>query len=393
MNDKVEDIMHEKNDISEIVENRNAFIESKLHLREKKLVDFRKKLILAPLTTLGNLPFRRICKGFGADITIGEMAMADQLLLGKASEWALLRRHSCEDIFGVQVCGNHTDIMAKCAELLETEVSVDFVDINCGCPLDALCKRGLGAGILERPRRIQAIVARMDRILSCPVTVKLRIGKDEKRPTVHHNVFPYLEGWGVAAVTLHGRSKQQRYQKQANWDYIQQCAALTSVPTIGNGDIYSFEDANTVFSETNKISSVMIGRGAIIKPWIFTEIKEQRHWDISSSERFELLKQFVDFGLYHWGTDSHGVSRTRIALLEWLSFLCRYIPVGLWEVLPPKINVRPPLGIYGRNDLETLMLSNNSKDWIKISEMLLGKVDEDFVFIPKHKSNSYEAEG
>ncbi|PIO65363.1 hypothetical protein TELCIR_12976 [Teladorsagia circumcincta] len=132
----------------------------------------------------------------------------------------------------------------------------------------------------------------------------------------------------------------------------------------------------------------MIGRGALIKPWIFTEIDERRTWDISASERLDLMKQFVNYGLDHWGSDDAGVERTRRFLLEWLSFQCRYIPVGILERIPQRMNDRPPL-YYGRNDLETLLSSHRASDWIDISRMLLGPTPDGFTFIPKHKASSY----
>lgn len=117
---------------------------------------------------------------------------------------------------------------------------------------------------------------------------------------------------------------------------------------------------------------------------------EKRDWDISSKERLDILKRFVNYGLEQFGSDGEGIEKTRKFLLEWLSFLHRYIPVGLLEVLPQKINERPP-AYRGRDDLETLFASPFVGDWIKISEMLLGPVKESFVFLPKHKANSYSS--
>ncbi|NXR72645.1 DUS3L synthase, partial [Pycnonotus jocosus] len=366
---------------------------TKLRPCEKKKLEIQGKLYLAPLTTCGNLPFRRICKRFGADVTCGEMAVCTNLLQGQSSEWALLKRHHTEDIFGVQLEGAFPDTMTKCAELLNRTIDVDFVDINVGCPIDLVYKKGGGCALMTRSNKFEQIVRGMNSVLDVPLTVKIRTGVQEK-VNVAHKIIPRIREWGAAMVTLHGRSREQRYTRSADWEYIAECARLASpMPLFGNGDILSYEDANRAMQMG--VSGIMIARqvqggvlGALIKPWLFTEIKEQRHWDISSSERFDILKDFTNYGLEHWGSDTQGVEKTRKFLLEWLSFLCRYIPVGLLEHLPQKINERPPYYL-GRDYLETLMASQNVDDWIKISELLLGPVPPSFTFLPKHKANSY----
>ncbi|XP_064590197.1 tRNA-dihydrouridine(47) synthase [NAD(P)(+)]-like isoform X2 [Zonotrichia leucophrys gambelii] len=359
---------------------------TKLRPCEKKKLDIQGKLYLAPLTTCGNLPFRRICKRFGADVTCGEMAVCTNLLQGQSSEWALLKRHHTEDIFGVQLEGAFPDTMTKCAELLNRTIDVDFVDINVGCPIDLVYKKGGGCALMTRSNKFEQIVRGMNSVLDVPLTVKIRTGVQEK-VNVAHKIIPRIREWGASMVTLHGRSREQRYTRSADWAYIAECARLASpMPLFGNGDILSYEDANRAMQMG--VSGIMIARGALIKPWLFTEIKEQRHWDISSRERFDILKDFTNFGLEHWGSDTQGVEKTRKFLLEWLSFLCRYIPVGLLEHLPQKINERPPYYL-GRDYLETLMASQNVDDWIKISELLLGPVPPSFTFLPKHKANSY----
>eukprot|EP00798_Chlamydomonas_sp_ICE-L_P001745 gene1745-33155_t len=358
-------------------ENRQAHVESVLKPGEKKIFDFRGKTYLAPLTTVGNLPFRRVCKGLGVDITCGEMALATNLLQGQASEWALMKRHPCEDLFGVQVCGGFADALARTAQLIDENLEVDFVDVNMGCPIDIVCNKSAGSSLLLKPNRIEEIARAMSRNLSCPLTLKTRRGYYNDKD-ITHTFISKVRSWGPVALTLHGRTREQRYTKKADWSYISKCAELAAeesgLQLIGNGDI----------------ASCMIGRSALIKPRVLTEIKEQRHWDISSGERLDILKRFCSHGLEHWGADSRGVENTRRFLLEWLSYTCRYIPVGVLERVPQQMHWRPS-PFVGRNDLETLMSSDGAQDWVKISEMLLGPVPAGFTFSPKHKSNAYVA--
>jgi len=201
-----------------------------------------------------------------------------------------------------------------------------------------------------------------------------------------------VDAAGVSLAAIHGRSRTQRYRRPADWEYIREVVQEANlkargIPVIGNGDIFSYSDYERA-KQVCSHGTVMVARGALIKPWVFKEIKERKHWDISSHERFEMLKTFVRFGLEHWGTDQKGVDTTRRFLLEWLSFLHRYVPIGLLEVIPASINQRPPQYV-GRDDMETLMGSSNCKDWVRISEMLLGPVPANFVFMPKHRASAY----
>jgi tRNA-dihydrouridine synthase 3 len=367
----------------------------------RKIIDFSNKVYIAPLTTVGNLPFRRVMKRFGADITCGEMAVASCILEGKPQEWALLKRHPEEDIFGVQLAAGYPDQFTRACELIEAHAKVDFVDLNLGCPLDLICNKGAGACLMLRENRLKPALQGITSTLTCPVTVKMRTGWDTAKP-IAHMLVPRIQSWGlgggIGAIMVHGRSRLQRYSKDADWDYIAQVAAsqdksLPLIPIIGNGDIYSFDDYEQKVTLEGLSTCAMLGRGALIKPWLPTEIKEKRHWDISANERLDILRDFVRFGLEHWGSDQQGVNSCRRFLLEWMSFLHRYVPVGMLETASSGMNQRPPKFLQGRNDLETLFLSSQSSDWIKISEMLLGPVPEDFRFEPKHKANAYQAEG
>ena len=128
----------------------------------------------------------------------------------------------------------------------------------------------------------------------------------------------------------------------ADWDYIAHCAEYADpMPLFGNGDVMNFEDYYH-YKENSKIAGALLARGALIKPWLFTELKEKRHWDISAQERLEIFKEYTNYGLDHWGTDTRGVENTRRFLLEWMSFTHRYIPLGVLERPIHRINERPP---------------------------------------------------
>ncbi|KZT01621.1 zinc finger dihydrouridine synthase [Laetiporus sulphureus 93-53] len=370
---------------------------------EKKRLHWSGKTYLAPLTTVGNLPFRRLCVDYGADITCGEMGLAMSFLQGSKEEWSLVRRHPSESIFGMQLAGSKPSLLVPAAEIIGRECAgnLDFVDVNCGCPIDLVYRTGSGSALLDAAGKLGKIVVGMNKALGdIPVTVKLRTGVKDGRNTAH-KLMPRLGSeFGASALTLHGRTRQQRYTKLADWDYIKLCVDavrareaeedLPPVPIFGGGDCFSSEDYWRRM-ESSAVDGIMIGRGALIKPWIFTEIKERSEWDISSRERLELIRKYAEYGLNHFGSDTAGVNTTRRYLCEALSFQYRYIPIGLLETLPGRINDRAP-AFRGRDELETLLASADSRDWVRVSEMFLGPAPESWTFTPKHKSNAYGSE-
>ncbi|KAG7571455.1 hypothetical protein FFLO_00638 [Filobasidium floriforme] len=374
---------------------------------EKRRLDWRGKTYLAPLTTVGNLPFRRLCVDYGADITCGEMAMGNAIVNGAKQEWSLTRRHPSEKNFGIQLCGGKQGYMVPAAEIVKEYCNdregsgLDFVDINLGCPIDLVFQRGAGSALFDRPGQLGKILVGMNKMLGeIPLTVKFRTGIKQDKNVAHKFIPRFATEWGISAMTLHGRSRQQRYSKMADWSYIKQCAetlretcvdaGLPAPPIFGNGDCFSAQSYYEE-KENSGVDGIMVARGALIKPWIFTEIQERREWDISATERLDGMRKFAEYGLTHWGTDTQGVNTTRRFLCEAMSFQHRYVPIGLLERMPPQINERPP-AYRGRNELETLLASGDSRDWVKITEMFLGKVPDSFNFVPKHKSNAYNNE-
>jgi len=412
-------------------ENRARYTEPPLFPSEKRRIYFGPETpVLAPLTTQGNLPFRRLCLGFGAQITYSEMAMSVPLLQGQKSEWALMRAHESEATppayhginavvagydnskdsrFGAQIAASKPWQALKATEIVTQFCpQLRVIDLNCGCPIDLVYRAGAGSGLLDRPSKLESIVRGMNTVSGeVPITVKIRMGTKDNRPTAEKLVNRLVYGGeaaneqdlgpcGAAAITLHGRSRQQRYTKNADWGYISDCAALIQrynaqgdeladtvreadarsqpagkkVYFIGNGDCYSHADYENHLVNAN-VDSVMLARGALIKPWLFEEIEKGQYIDKTASERLSMIEQYVRYGLETWGSDEMGVGTTRRFLLEWLSFAYRYIPVGIMEHLPPSLQDRPPAW-RGRNELETLLGSGNYRDWIKIRLVYCG---------------------
>ena len=389
--------------------------------------------VLAPLTTQGNLPFRRLCVSLGAQVTYSEMAMSLPLMQGHKPEWALLKAHESELLppayhpviplpdynhakdlkFGAQICANKPYHALKATEILTKLCPhLRVVDLNCGCPIDLVYRQGAGSALLDNQSKLEKMLRGMNAVSGeVPVSVKIRMGTANNKPTAEKLINRLVYGLnpdgsysidgpcGVAAITLHGRSRQQRYTKSADWSYIAECAALIKAhneqgdaladtirepdarnlppsastsstiaprPTffIGNGDCYSHTDYFSSIASSG-VSTVMLARGALIKPWLFEEIAAGQYLDKSASERLGYVEQFARFGLETWGSDEMGVGTTRRFLLEWLSFASRYVPIGILEHLPPRLQDRPPAW-KGRNELETLLGSDNYRDWVKI---------------------------
>ena len=285
---------------------------------------FQDAVVLAPLTVGGNLPFRRLCVELGAQVTFGEMALVRKLLGGSPSEFALLKSHADERCFGVQLADNKPDSLAEGARLAESR-GARFVDLNCGCPIHEITRRGLGASLLRKPARLGRLVAAMAGAVKLPVTVKLRVGWREDEANVSQ-VARVCEENGAAAISIHGRSREQRYSRAADWEIVGRVAAERAVPVIGNGDILTHYEARERMSRSG-VRSVMLARGALIKPWLFREIREGRTILLSPEERFGLLWRFVELLREHFGTDERGQKRT-LRFLPWhLNFFCRYLPL------------------------------------------------------------------
>jgi tRNA-dihydrouridine synthase 3 len=282
---------------------------------------FRGRLVLAPMARGTDLPFRRLAAEWGAEVALGEMAYAHKVAKRERNEMALLRRHPSERIFGAQVAGKHPEAVAEAARIAADQ-GADFVDLNLGCPTDEVTRRGFGAALLERPGKVAAIVAAMKAAVPVPVTVKLRLGWSQDRPTALKIALAAQEA-GADAVTLHPRSRAQRYRRAADWSFVRELAERLSVPVIGNGDVMTWRDAARRIEETG-CAAVMVGRWALAKPWIFREFAEQRDIVPGPDERLAVVRRYAELCLTHFGSDDRGRTRARQFLTFHQDFFRRY---------------------------------------------------------------------
>jgi len=288
-------------------------------------MDFRGRVFLAPLTKGGNLPFRRLCLAHGCEVTMSEMAYAYQVKKRSKSELALLRKHPDETCFGVQIAASKAPD-AITAGLAAVERGASWIDLNCGCPIHDTVRRGMGATLLQRPAHLGRLVAEMVKGLPVPVTVKIRLGWTESQSNASE-VAQAIEEAGAAAVCVHGRSREQRYSRAADWDAIARITTERSIPVIGNGDLLTWYETHERWQKSG-CASVMIGRGALIKPWIFREITEKKAWEPTAEQRLAVYYDLAQKMKVHFRDDEKGRERT-MRFLPWhFEFFCRYRPLS-----------------------------------------------------------------
>jgi tRNA-dihydrouridine synthase 3 len=282
---------------------------------------FRGRLVMAPMTRGTDLPFRRLAGEWGAEVCLGEMAYAHRTFGKERGDRPLLRRHATERVFGVQLAGKIPEVLAESAREAEG-AGADFVDVNCGCPIDEVTRRGFGASLLQRPGKVAKLVAAMKAAVSIPVTIKLRLGWTDDDPTFLKVARAAVEA-GVDAIALHARSRAQRYRRAADWEQVKALVEAVPVPVIGNGDILSWRDARRRMEETG-CAAVMVGRWALAKPWLFREFELGRDIELDPEERLAVVRRYVDICREHFGDDEKGRSRTRRFLVFHQDFFRRY---------------------------------------------------------------------
>ncbi len=248
------------------------------------------KASLAPMAGVADRAFRELCRGYGAAYTVCEMASAKGISLGDKKSAELLSITEPERPAGSQIFGNCPETMAKAAEKA-LEYSPDFIDINMGCPAPKVASSGGGALLMKSPVLAAEIVEAVAKVSTVPVTVKMRSGWDDSAINAVE-LAKRCEQAGAAAITVHGRTKVQMYAPPVNIDIIKQVKNAVSVPVIGNGDITDGKSAAKMLEETG-CDMVMVGRGALGRPWIFQEINAYLNHEIILPEPTVTQKMYV----------------------------------------------------------------------------------------------------
>jgi nifR3 family TIM-barrel protein len=229
-------------------------------------------VVLAPMAGVTNPAFRQLCRGFGGALYVSEMITARALLERNEKTLRMVARAPGEPIHSVQLYGVDPAVVDVAVRILVDEIGVDHVDLNFGCPAPKVTRKGGGAALPAHPVLYRRVVLAAVRAAGAvPVTIKMRSGLDQSTPTARQAAL-IAEGEGVAAVALHARTAEQRYSGPADWGAIAELKeAISSIPILGNGDVWEAADALAMQDHTG-CDGVVIGRGCLGRPWLFAEL-------------------------------------------------------------------------------------------------------------------------
>lgn len=260
-------------------------------------VEMANRVVLAPMAGVCNAAFRLTVKEFGAGLVCAEMISDKALLFGNEKTMKMLYIDENERPMSLQISGGEKDTLVEAAKYVDQNTTADIIDINMGCPVSKIIRCEAGARWLLDPDKIYDMVSAVVANVSKPVTVKMRIGWDSDHIYAVENA-KMAEKAGASAISMHGRTREQMYEGEANWDIIRQVKEAVNIPVIGNGDVTSPERAQKMLDETG-VDAVMIGREALGNPWmIYRTVHYLETGELIGEpgleEKMEVLKLHMD---------------------------------------------------------------------------------------------------
>ena len=260
-------------------------------------LEFEKPLLLAPMEDVTGLGFRKLCKEMGADIVYTEFVNSDGLIRNNKKTAAKMEIREEERPVGIQIYGSEIDAMVGAAKMAQ-ELKPDIIDINAGCWVKKVVKRGAGSGLLKDPDYMQAMVKAIVDAVDIPVTVKTRIGWDADSIMICE-IAKRLEDVGARQLTIHCRHSRQGHSGEPDWSYIPKIKDVVDIPVVLNGGVFTAEDTKRAFDETGA-DGVMIARGAINHPWIFQESKYlmekgEKHPELTADDRIKMALKHLSY--------------------------------------------------------------------------------------------------
>ena len=279
-----------------------------------KLIDFSKPVVaLAPLAGYTDLPFRSVVKNFGVDYTVSEMISSNALAYNSEKTKKMILKSPNEDPYFVQLSGSKPDIMQIAVEKLNDIDGIAGIDLNCGCPAPKVFNHGSGSNLLGDLPRLQEMLKTIKKYSNKQyTTAKIRIGIDEKIPV---DIAKAIEDCGIDFIAVHGRTKKGAYKAPVDYDAIAAIKDAVSIPIIANGDITDLKKAQYVLEYT-KADGVMIGRGAVGKPWVFhqiatgnEEVSNELKKEIIIEHFNKMIEHYLDYGVVMFRKHLHTYSK------------------------------------------------------------------------------------
>ena len=260
-------------------------------------------VILAPMAGVSDLPFRLLCREMGAGLVCMEMVSAKAIYYNNKNTDSLMEIHPEEKPVSLQLFGSDPQIISEMAKRIE-ERPFSILDINMGCPVPKVVNNGEGSALMKNPKLVEAILSSLVKAVNKPVTVKIRKGFDETHANAVE-IAKIAESCGVAAVAVHGRTREQYYSGKADWEMIARVKEAVSIPVIGNGDVDSPRAAKALLEQTG-CDGVMIGRAAQGNPWIFREVVSYLETGVipappTNAEKRELILRHAALQLQYKG--------------------------------------------------------------------------------------------